>query len=295
MTTQPTQPHIGAPIPGFAQRRARALIGWLPLEECALWLAGRQLNQQPNQAHLAACEAARRVVAARQPGVNQEDLFNDVPPAITSHIETLRQDPAGAQILAEAGEPRVVDLARVCAAQPQILVEDARKRVEGIATDDFAAIAEVTLPLPVPAQIPVAFDATKNAWILSSPNPNLRVAGNFSAPLAPGVMGFGFAVALQKSYLQVAGLGGRYFLRDGYHRAYGLLAAGIRYAPALVKEFQSFEQVALPQGLLPQGAYLGDRPPLLPDYLDDRVAADTSLPVFQKMVVVQGLELSSVG
>jgi len=108
-------------------------------------------------------------------------------------------------------------------------------------------------------------------------------------------MGFGFAVTLQKSYLQVAGLGGRYFLRDGYHRAFGLLAAGIRHVPALVKDFESFEQVALPQGLLPQAAYLGDRPPTLSDYHDDQVAADTSLPVVQKMVVIQGLELNSVG
>jgi hypothetical protein len=67
------------------------------------------------------------------------------------------------------------------------------------------------------------------------------------------------------------------------------------FAPALVKEFQSFEEVGLPQGLLPQGAYPGDKPPRLTDYLDDLVAADTSVPVVQKMVVVQGLELSSVG
>jgi hypothetical protein len=100
-------------------------------------------------------------------------------------------------------------------------------------------------------------------------------------------MGFGFAVRQQQSYVQVARLGDRYFLRDGYHRAYGLLAAGIRYVPALVKDFPSFEEVGLPPGLLPQGAYLGDRPPLLTDYLDDSVAANTSLPVAQKMVVVQ--------
>jgi len=199
------------------------------------------------------------------------------------------------QVLPEAGEPKLVDLGRVCAAQPQILVEDALRRVAGIDPNDLPALAQVTLPLPAPSQIPAAFDESKNAWILSSPNPNLRVSGHFNAQVAPGVLGFGFAVTLQKSYLQVAGLGGRYFLRDGYHRAYGLLTAGIRKVPALVKEYESFEQIRLPQGLLPQGAYLGERPPLLPDYLNDQVAANTLLPVTQKMVVVQGLELTSVG
>jgi hypothetical protein len=244
---------------------------------------------------VAACEAARQVVAGREAGVNQVGLFSDLPRELAPHIEALRQDPKSAQILAESGDPKIVDLTKVCAAQPQILVEDALKRVEGVAADDMTALASVTLPLPVPEQIPIAFDQTKNAWILSSPNPNLRVAGHFNAQVGPGLQGFGFIVTLQKSYLQVAGLDGRYFLRDGYHRAYGLLAAGIRYVPALVKEFESFEQVGLPQGLLPQGAYLGNQPPVLPDYLDNRVAADTNIPIVQKMVVVQGLELHSVG
>lgn len=87
----------------------------------------------------------------------------------------------------------------------------------------------------------------------------------------------------------------RYFLRDGYYRACGFLAAGILWVPALVKEFESFEQVGLPSGLLPQNAYLGDRPPLLPDYLDDKFSADTSIPITQEMVVIQAMELHSVG
>ena len=293
--TQPTQPHVASPTPGFAQRRARALIGWLPIVEGSLWLAGRQMNEQPNPEHVAACEAARQVVAGRAPGIDQQALFSDLPPEVAAHVEALRNDQKSAQILAESGDPKIVDLARVCAAQPQILVEDAVRRVEGMAVDDMLALIRLTLPLPVPEQIPIAFDPIKNAWILSSPNPNLRVAGHFNAQVGPGLSGFGFIVTLQKSYVQVAGLGGRYFLRDGYHRAYGLLAAGIRFVPALVKEFESFEQVGLPQGLLPQGAYLGERPPLLPDYLDNQVAANTNIPIVQKMVVVQALELNSVG
>ena len=73
------------------------------------------------------------------------------------------------------------------------------------------------------------------------------------------------------------------------------MPAGIRHVPALVRDYESFEQVDLPQGLLPQAAYLGERPPILSDYHDDQVAANTTLPVVQKMVVVQGLELNSVG
>jgi hypothetical protein len=33
---------------------------------------------------------------------------------------------------------------------------------------------------------------------------------------------------------------GRYFLRDGYHRAYGLLSAGITHVAALVRDYPSY-------------------------------------------------------
>jgi hypothetical protein len=83
-------------------------------------------------------------------------------------------------------------------------------------------------------------------------------------------------------------------LRDGYHRAYGLVAAGITHAPALVKDFNTLEDANMPPGLLPQSAYLGERPPLLLDYLDDGVAVDTNIPSTTKMIVIQALEVSSI-
>lgn len=292
--TTPTQPTPAAPTPGFAQRKARALIGWLPAQEGALCLAGRQMGTASAE-QIAVCERARAAVAARARGIDQTALFEPLPAELQPHIDALRGDPKSADILNTSGTPQMVDLARVCAAQPQIHTEDARRRVEGLTADALLAIARVTLPLPSQEMLPVAFDPAKNAWILSSPNPNLRVVGNFSAPVGVGLSGFGFAVALQKSYLQVAGLDGRYFLRDGYHKAYGLLARGITKVPALVKDFATFEEVGMPPGLLPQGAYLGARPPVLTDYLSDDVSADTLLPITQKMIVVQALELHSIG
>jgi hypothetical protein len=291
--TTPSQPTIASPTPGFAQRKARALIGWLPAQEGALWLVGRQIGT-PSAAQIAICEQARAAVSARPPGIDQTTLFEPLPAELQSHIDALRADATSAQVLNTSGTLQMVDLTRVCAAQPQIHTEDARRRVEGLTQDTLAAIAQVTLPLPSKETLPVVFDPTKNAWILSSPNPNLRVVANFNGPVGPGLTGFGFAIALQKSYPQVAGLAGRYFLRDGYHRAYGFLAAGISKVPALVKDFATFEEVGLPQGLLPQSAYLGERPPLLTDYLSDDVSVDTLLPITQKMVVVQALELNSI-
>ena len=43
----------------FARRKSRTLVGWLPENEGALWIAGRQMTQSPDPAHIAVCRAAR--------------------------------------------------------------------------------------------------------------------------------------------------------------------------------------------------------------------------------------------
>jgi hypothetical protein len=144
----------------------------------------------------------------------------------------------------------------------------------------------VTLPGPTQAELPAQLNELRNAWIVSAANPNLRITGHFGGPIQPGVVGFGFVVGIMPSFLQVARHHGRYVLRDGYHRAYGLLARGITRAPAFVRDF-GVGELGAGAGLFGTEVYLGDRPPSLPDFLDDEVAADVQVPVVQKMIVVQ--------
>jgi hypothetical protein len=54
-------------------------------------------------------------------------------------------------------------------------------------------------------------------------------------------------------------------------------------------------ELGLGQGLFGTDVYLSDRPPLLPDFGDDAVAADVRIPIVQKMLVIQGMELTPLG
>ena len=65
--------------------------------------------------------------------------------------------------------------------------------------------------------------------------------------------------------------------------------------PVLVRDFQSIEQIGLPAGLLPQDAYLGDRPALLKDYLDPSVSASVEVPATRKVLIVQAVEVNTLG
>ena len=73
-------------------------------------------------------------------------------------------------------------------------------------------------------------------------------------------------------------------------------ALRIKVVPAFVSEAPSFEGLGLPPvGMLPQDAFLGDRPPLLADYLSDEVSAAVMVPATQKTIAIVGLELQNVG
>jgi hypothetical protein len=278
------------PIP---TRKGRGLLGWMPAVQAGAFLSGSRQDKEPDPSHLALANQAREVVGQRAAGIDQSNAFFELPSELVTHLKALEANPKSANIRAERGEPRLIDLTKICAAQPVIYTEDAVRRVKGIQSDDLVAIAQMTVPIPVPRRMPIAFDPTRQVWIISSANPNLRVAGNFSAEIE-NKRAFGFLIELATSYMQVAGLAGRYFLRDGYHRAYGLLASGITVVPGFVQEFQTFEEVGMPVGLLPQNAYLGEQPARLTDYLDEAVSTEVDVPVTQKTIVIQALEVPTL-
>ncbi|MDQ6899081.1 MAG: hypothetical protein M3072_06185 [Candidatus Dormibacteraeota bacterium] len=184
----------------------------------------------------------------------------------------------------------MVDLARVCAAQPIVHLDHAKDRTDGADTNDVTSLASISLPVGAPTDLPAHFDPAQKAWIFTSANPNLRITGAGQA-VVNGAPMFGFMLALLPSFVRVARYQSRYLLVDGHHRALGFLERGIRNVPALVGDVSSFEALGLPaMGMLPQDAYLGERPPILCDYLNGAVSVELKVPATQKTIVLPGLE-----
>ncbi len=275
-------------------RTARSLIGWMPAEQAERVQHGNRHDVPVSEESASRARGARETVAARVPGVRQEGVISDAPAELDDHINALRQTAAGA-FFAEGWQVAVADLSRVCAVQPNVFIDHAENRVRDVEPLDVRSLAAVSLPVPTPSQLPAQFDESRNVWLFSAPNPNLRIVGQFGGQVQPGMIGFGFIVAISPSFMQVARFQGRLFLRDGYHRAVGFLQRGISVVPVFTREFGNLESLNLPAGMLPQGAYFGDRPPCLPDYFDDAVSVQVQLPAFQKMVVIQGLEVTPIG
>jgi hypothetical protein len=211
---------------------------------------------------------------------------------------------------AEGWEIAMVDLARVVAVAPSVFTDTAVERAAGLDPGDLRAIAALTLPVSHPRPVgdlspsddvtPVGlqYHYLTQTYTIISPNLNLTVAGNFDAPgnrdaqLPGGLMGHGFNITVPPSFIQVARFQGRYLLRDGHHRSFGLLSRGITRVPAYVRDvFSAEELVPGETETLPRGAWLGDRPPLLRDYHDDLVAEPVLSPVPHRMIVIHAVEL----
>jgi hypothetical protein len=266
-------------------------------DAAVMFLNGNVVGIPAQLDQINAIEAARQAVTARDPFVVQGDVVEDVPEALGDHIQQLGGDTEAAAMLSQGWVVRMVDLTRVCGFQPTVFSDSAAERVSGLDGSDMAAVARVTLPFGPPEELTPSFDPGRNCWLLSSRNPNLRVVCNFAGSVATpqgALPGFGFVVTVSKSFMQVGEFEGRCFMRDGNHRAMGLIGADIHRVPAFVKKVASIEEL-VPANMLPQAAYRGSRPPFLPDYLDDTVAASSTLPAVQKLVAVQALELSPLG
>jgi hypothetical protein len=276
------------------QRPARAVIGWMAAENGAQALAGPGLPITTE--HRDRAVAARAHVSARTAWTPQQNVISPAPESLNEHIIALRNNPASAQFFQEGWEVAVADLSQVCAIQGHVLTDDATQRVAAVDPGDIRDIAALSLPLAEKSVLMAAFQPEKQSWVFSSANPNLRIAGHVQAEIQPGIHAFGFIVTTSTSFIQVARYNGRYLLRDGYHRAYGFLARGISRVPVFTRNYESFAEMGLPSaGLSPQDTYLSDRPPVLTDYGNAAVSADVVLPVTQKVVVVQGLEISTLG
>ena len=278
---------------GNVTRPARTLIGWMPANEAELAQAQRQMNAVTAE-HTERATRATASVAARAPGIDQSDLLTDIPEELAGHVQQLKAHSSFAPFSAEGWSFKMADLSKVCALQPIVFWDHAAERAQAALAEEVLTLAAITLPIPENVELPLQFDQIHNTWIIASRNPNLKLVGNFASPVG-GHFGCGFLVAVQPSFVQVASYRNRYVLRDGYHRALGLLAKKVTKVPVLFREFGPFDPLGIGPGMLPDAAWLGERPPLLADYLSDDVSAEVQLPASQKMLVIQGLEMNPLG
>jgi hypothetical protein len=278
----------------IAQRAARILLGWLSEQEATQQLLGRNPAPQDD------LTAINQAITAAHAALQQRPTTTISDPVIARDRSLLDEFAARPEVRAAFADVpwRVewVDLTRLLSVQKMITTDGLDLRVAGVA-DDPATLVELCLPAAQPTLPMGAFrDHDSFGFSLSSLNPNLRVVGSNvqEALVSPSpdvppqkVQAFTFFVSMGASYVQVARYQDRCFLRDGYHRAAGLLRAGVSLIPAVVIDAPSFQYVTSVPGLFDHEVAFSERAPKLTDFWDDSVAADALQPAVRKVVRIR--------
>lgn len=130
-----------------------------------------------------------------------------------------------------------------------------------------------------------ATDCSMQTLILQSSNPDLhlRVTNNPASPLNVHAGG---------SFFEVACYRGRWFLRDGYHRAYALLAAGVSAVPAVIIQAATMEELgANHPWFFPEEVLFSPVPPRVIDFLNEDLVFEYPRPPFFKTIRIHMEEI----
>jgi hypothetical protein len=200
----------------------------------------------------------------------------------------------------------VVDLRRILSFQRRLVFSSKRKRLISCKRNDWPSLISLSIGTRRSTEHQlVRTDCAADSLDISlhSSNPDLQFrldATQSAAGLSPLSLYGG------SPFLEVARLRDRWFLRDGYHRAYDLLRAEIHHVPAVIVFARTIEEVgAIEPWFFNEDQLFSERPPRVTDFLDEslvlsykrialhkviRVRIDESLEPFDEIEDRQGEE-----
>jgi len=174
----------------------------------------------------------------------------------------------------------VIDLRGLIAFQRRIAFSSSRLPSPTPHADDWPALATVSFGASKTPEYEVVRKPDSNTIVLRSCNPNLslRLVDDLSSPVS---------VYAGSPFFEVAQYRDRWFLRDGYHRAYDLLRGNIFRVPAVIVYARTLEELGATQPwFFNEETLFSATPPRVIDFLDDALVLEYDRPPLIKTVSV---------
>jgi hypothetical protein len=171
----------------------------------------------------------------------------------------------------------VVDLRKLLAFQRRLSFRPGRNQQPDVA-NDWPSLMDVAFSAQRTPVYESVYYAASNTLHLHSDDPNLhlRTTANPTTP---------FAVHSGGPFFEVALYNGRWFLRDGYHRAYALLNAGIERIPSLIVYARSLSELGADRPwFFPESVLFSSRPPRVTDFLNPHLTVEYGRPRTRKTI-----------
>ncbi|AXC14403.1 hypothetical protein ACPOL_5149 [Acidisarcina polymorpha] len=241
---------------------------------------------------------ARRLVAERPPFESLDPVCVDETiafrEAFDRHIS--RRD-LQTEMLGLDWSLGIVDLRRLLAFQRRLSFNPKLSPVTVPRQSDWPGLMDIAFASRDPVSCEVVRDAARNTVIFRSTNPNLHVRAT-DDPGAP------ISVDSGSPFFEVASYRNRWFLRDGYHRAYALLRAGVFRLPAVIVKASNLGELgAIKPWFFTESVLLGEQPPFVTDFLNGSLTIEYDRPpivktlrvtIEESIATVQPTQLSGV-
>jgi hypothetical protein len=181
----------------------------------------------------------------------------------------------------------VVDLRRLLAFQRRLVFSRILKHPPLPAQSDWASLISLAIGVPRGTEHRVLHhDNTLGITDISlhSSNPDLQLRIHQRRP------GDASSLSLYggSPFFEVAEFRGRWFLRDGYHRAYRLLQARVHHVPAVVIHARTIEELgATEPWFFSEEQLFSNRPPRVTDFLEEELVLRYQRPALRKVIRVR--------
>ena len=226
--------------------------------------------------------ASARALVANRPGFQASNpVARESPLAIGALLkEHLLREDLHREMEGLEWSAGVVNLRHLLAFQRRLLFDPEYPQPAAPISDDWPALTALAFGPPrSTAFTTVASSSTKMVLRSANPNIQLRPAANG----APGPLEcYGGS-----PFFEVAEYRGRWFLRDGYHRAESLLRSGTTHVPAVIIRARTLAELG-PIGpwFFSEEILFGPHPPYVSDFLDVQLTQQYTRPRMHKTVHV---------
>ena len=250
------------------------LLGFLEEDEALQFIRGQatehtaeeEWRQKVRRANRAAAAISDRAVGS--PEVLELDArFGD-------RLRALVNEPTFQEQLVGVKKWRfaMVEAEKLHSVQAQLNLEYLDSLVESApAPDDLDGAVRYCLPTRQEKRkttLLTSYNPNTNTISIVTENLDFRIAGKVEGQdPKTGTPFFGFGIGFGLPQLSVAICDGRYYIRNGYHRAYALLKRGHRFLPCLLVNIERIEDIgSWGPGYLPVGVVLSEKGPILADF-----------------------------
>lgn len=267
-----------------ARVNVHELIAW-GLDEYPYRDAGTGLGQK---------ELAKQVEQA-QHRLTQRERYSTYPALLANETESIKHLFAAPGLRADLQEEYdgltwtlgVVDLRHLLAFQRRLVFSPAQHPSPTPQQDDWPGLVSLAAGLRRSTEHRAVRNRDTADHLdvsLRSGNPDLQLrlkpkAGSACSP---------FLLHGGSPFFEVAEYRGRWFLRDGYHRAYRLVQAGVHRIPAVVIYTRTIEELgATEPWFFNEDQLFSDHPPRVVDFLDESLVLRYERPALQKVIRVR--------